>query len=247
MQSDAPQAERFFGNRLVQGAGKAFDVERFAAIAVTSTRTVPRGPLITLGFDGSKRWDHASLIGTEVETGYEWPLGIWRPEDFGGEIPASVVTGTVDWAFDTFDVWRLYGDPPYWEDTMAGWAGKHGKDRVVEWWTNRPKIMAGALRSWREGQRTGAVTHCAKTDEYCALFTEHVGNAIRFDTGYKDDDGQALWVAVKDRKGSPNKIDSVPAATLSWEARNDAIADGALNVKPFVSVYEKRGIEVFSI
>ena len=42
----------------------------------------------------------------------------------------------------------------------------------------------------------------------------------------------AARLAKKDRKGSPAKMDSVPAAILSWEARNDAIAAGALNLEP---------------
>ena len=238
---NAPEAERFFGNRLVQGAGKAFDAERFAALAVKRAKVIPDGALITIGVDGSRRWDHMSAIATEVASGYQWPLGIWRPEDHGGEIPGDIVTAVIDQAFETFDVWRLYADPPYWEDTIAGWSGRWGKDRVVEWWTNRPKAMAYALRAWAEAQRTGALSHCAEADRYCALFTEHVGNAVKRETGYRDDDG-ALWTAEKDRKGSPNKIDSVPAGALSWEARNDAIAAGALNVEEFVSVYEERGI-----
>lgn len=229
MQTDAPQAERFFGNRLVQGSGKAFDLDRFRDIAVKRSKIVPTRALITLGFDGSKRWDHASLIGTEVASGYQWPVGIWRPEDFKGEIPVHLVTAAVDTAFEEFDVWRLYADPPYWEDTVAGWAGHWGKDRVIEWWTNRPRAMAYATRAWAEGQRTGAMSHCAASDALCPLFTEHVGNAVKEDTGYKDDDGM-LWFAKKDRRGSPNKIDSVPAAVLSWDARMDAITEGVLHL-----------------
>lgn len=226
-QTDAPQAERFFGNRLVQGAGKAFDLERFSELAVGRPRRIPRGTLITIGVDGSILWDHMAAIATEVASGYQWPIGIWRPEDFGGEIPMATVDGAIDQAHDTWDVWRMYGDPPYIESWMAMWAGRYGDDRVVKWWTNRPKSMAYATRSWSEAIRSGELSHCPETDELCPLFTEHVGNAVKEDTGYRDDGGM-LWYPKKDRKGSPNKIDSSPAAILSWEARNDAIADGAL-------------------
>jgi hypothetical protein len=238
MAQNAPEAERFFGNRLVQGAGKAFDLERFKAIAVKRPKVVPERALVTLGFDGSKTRDHTALIATEVAGGYQWPLGIWRPEDHDGEIPAELVSAAVDQCFEYFDVWRLYGDPFFWEDTIAGWSGKYGKDRVAEWPTNRPRTMALAIRSWAEAQRSGALSHCAASDPFCERFTEHVGNAVKKETGYRDDDGN-LWVAEKDRKGSSNKIDSVPAAVLSWEARNDAIAAGALNLEEFTSIYEE--------
>ena len=238
-EKDPGQAFRFFGNGRPSGAGKAFDLEEWAAARAKAHVDVSHGTLITLGFDGSKRWDHAALIGTVVETGYQWPLGIWRPEDYPShEVPAAAITATVDEAMEAFDVWRLYADPPYCEDTVASWAGRWGKDRVVEWWTNRPRVMGAALRSWSEGIRTLAVMHCASGDPHCALFSEHVGNAFRQDTGYHDDQGQPVWIVQKERDGSPAKIDSVPAAALSWEARNDAVASGALNVEDQASIYD---------
>jgi hypothetical protein len=44
-----------------------------------------------------------------------------------------------------------------------------------------------------------------------------------------DDEERPLWTIKKERPDSPNKIDLVMAGCLSWEARGDAIADGALN------------------
>jgi hypothetical protein len=109
---------------------------------------------------------------------------------------------------------------------------------VYEWSTNRPKAMAYATASWVESVQAGLLSHCADS-ESCRQFSEHVGNAVRFDTGYKDETGIPLWIAVKPEPNSTQKIDSVPAAVLSWEARNDAIGAGALEDRP--SVYESRG------
>jgi hypothetical protein len=122
-------------------------------------------------------------------------------------------------------VWRMYCDPPHWTSEVAAWAGRYGDERVVKWWTNRVKAFGYALRSWEQAQKTREVSHCAESDEFCELFTGHVGNAFRFDTGYQDD-GHPVWIVTKDRDRSPDKIDSVPAAALSWEARMDAIAAG---------------------
>jgi hypothetical protein len=238
VEHDAAQASRFFGNGRETGHGQAFDVEIWTKRAVEIPYVVPRGTLCTIGYDGSKRWDHASMIATVVETGYQWPLGIWKPEDYAGhEIPAAAVTATLKAAMEHLDVWRVYADPPYWDETVAAWAGRWGKEVVLEWWTNRPKPMAYAIRAWHEAQTSSSMTHCATSDVHCKLFSEHVGNAYRSPTGLLDDERHELWVVTKDRDGSPAKIDSVPAAVLSWEARTDAIAAGALNRELEISAY----------
>lgn len=234
------QAERFFGNRLVSGAGRAFDIEIWNGLLVKRPKVVPEGALITIGGDGSTRWDHFSLIGTEVASGYQWPLGIWVPA--GEHVPMDQVDATLIWAYEHFDVWRGYFDPAYIESWIARWAGLFGADRALEWDTRRPKAMAYALRAWGEAQRTSELSHCAESDKFCTLFSTHVGNAVRRETGFQDDGG-FLWTVEKDRPGSHNKIDSVPAAALSWEARNDAIAAGAL-MTPAPSVYETRGFRI---
>jgi hypothetical protein len=224
---DLSQASRFFGNGLATGSGRAFDVERFRALAMRKPKAVDEGALIVIGIDGSRLWDATSIIATEITTGYQWPLGIWeRPPDAERwEVPEGEVEMAVDAAFERWTVWRMYCDPPYWESNIATWAGRYGDERVVKWWTNRPKSYGYALRTWAEAIRTGELRHCHRSAELCALFTAHVGNAYRVDTGYQDD-GQPVWIVSKDRDRSPDKIDSVPAAALSWEARTDAIAAG---------------------
>lgn len=239
---DEAQAKRFFGNILASGAGRAFDAELWTKLMLPVAKVVPDKTTITLGFDGSRRWDSTSLIATELATGYQWPLGIWeRPENAqrSWEVPVDEVDAAVIGAFMRWEVLRLYCDPPYWESTIAAWGGRFGPERVFEWWTNRPKAMAYALASWREAQQAKELSHCAD-GELCRRFSAHVRNAFRFDTGYRDDQGVPLWIVMKEQRNSLNKIDSVPAAALSWEARNDAIAEGALDERP--TVYEKRGL-----
>ncbi len=234
---DPAQAERFFGNRIVQAAGTAFDPLRWAALASPMAHPVPDGSAITLGFDGSRLHDSTALIATEIATGYQWPVGIWYPEQ--GEVRVDLVDAALTQTFERFDVWRLYADPPYWETWIAQWAGRWGAERVVEWWTARPKAMASALRAWATAMATGEVSHCPASDPLCGLFTEHVGNAIRRDTGYRDEAGY-LWTVEKPHP--LRKIDAVVAAALSWEARNDALAAGVGSQAPFTSVYETRGL-----
>lgn len=237
---DLPQAKRYFGNVPVAGAGRAFDLARWGDVRVKRKKVIPDGALVVLSFDGSRRWDATALIATEVASGYQWPIRIWeRPANAhdGWEVPADQVSAAVDQAFETWDVWRLYADPPYWEDTVAAWAGRHGKERVIEWWTSRPKAMALATRAWAEAMATRQVSHCAD-GPLCQHFTAHVGNAVKRETGYRDDGG-VLWTIEKDRPGSPRKIDAAVAAIIGWEARNDAIASGALSLVDLESAYDE--------
>ena len=225
MSKDPAEAARFFGNKLVEGAGRAFDLARWNELAAKKPHEIPDGALVVLGFDGSRSRDHTALIATEVASGFQWPLGIWRADEHGGQIPADLVDAAVEQAFETFDVWRMYADPPFWSEVIAAWAGRYGKERVVEWTTYRTRPMAYAIRAWRDAMNTGDVSHCPSTDELCRLFTDHVGNAVKHATGYRDDGGELY---ILEKPSDREKIDSAVAAVLSWEARNDALAAGAL-------------------
>jgi hypothetical protein len=126
-------------------------------------------------------------------------------------------------------VWRMYADPPYWETPIDEWAGRYGDQRVVRWWTNRTKAMAYALRAFH-----GAIADKNLSHDGHEALTRHIGNAVRFQTRMRDPDTAGfLWTIRKDGQKSPRKIDLAMAACLSWEARGDAIAAGALNRKTY--------------
>lgn len=223
------QAERFFGNRIVSGSGVAFDSERWMSLA--ADLVIPRKTLIVIGFDGSRVDDATALVATTVEGGHQWPLGIWeRPAgaDDNWEVPAVEVSETLEAAFDDYQVWRVYADPPYWQDTVNGWAGRYGEKVVVSWWTNRTKAMCWATRRFVEAQAGGALSHNGD-----AQLARHVANARRrVHPQIRDDKGHQMWDIQKDRPGSPDKIDAAMAAILSWECRGDAVAAGARQYTP---------------
>jgi hypothetical protein len=153
-------------------------------------------------------------------------VAVWeRPDnaDEAWEVPERQVDEAMISAFDTWDVWRLYADPPWWEGTVDKWAGRWGDDRVISWWTNRRRPMALALLAFRTSIIAGELTHDGDP-----TYARHIGNARRVNhPGMLDDDGTQLWTIAKDRPGSLNKIDLAIAGCLSWEARGDAIAAGA--------------------
>jgi len=229
--ADFAYLERVWLNRCVQAASVAFDVAQWKAMARPAI-DVPAGTKIALGFDGSRYDDNTALVATAVESGFQWPLGIWEPAGTAG-MPIDEVDGAVSDAFQRYEVMRMYCDPPKWESWIATWAGRYGEKRVVEWWTNRRKPMAYALRAFVTALAAGEITHGDHP-----LLARHIANARRLYTNLTDEQGARLWILRKERPDSPNKIDAAMAAVLSWEARNDALATGKANA----SVYEGRGL-----
>jgi phage terminase large subunit-like protein len=221
--ADRTYLERVWLNRLVQASDKAFDVEQWRRLARPGYVVAP-GAMVTLGFDGALFHDATALVMTEIATGHQVLLGLWeRPEGLESwQVPVAEVEAALERAFETWDVWRMYADPPYWESYVAKWAGQWGDKRVLEWWTNRMKPMAYAIKAFQNAVMAGDLSHDGSTG-----LARHVGNAQKKFLNLRDEDGSPLWVIYKERADSPHKIDAAMAACLSWEARNDAVAAGA--------------------
>lgn len=233
---DRAYLERVWLNRVVRGTDRAFDAEQWRALALPDF-SVQDGDTITLGFDGSRYNDATGLIATHIESGFQWVLGWWEQENnkVDWEVPVAEVDAAVAAAFQRWDVWRMYADPPYWETYVSKWAGEYGEKRVLEWWTNRPKQMAYAIKGFANAIMSGELTHDGNPH-----YARHVGNACRHPLTLRDESGIPLWTIYKERPDSPHKIDLAMAGVLSWEARNDAIAAGVGGR----SVYETRGLLV---
>lgn len=208
------------------GAAPAFDQALWDSLQHPTQTTIEPGRQVTLGFDGSRRWDATALVATDIETGFQHLVGAWeRPANANDdwEVPEHEVDETVAYAFHRWDVWRLYADPPYWEMALDRWAGDYGSEKVVKWWTNRLKHMALELAAWQGDMRPEELSHDGHE-----LLSRHIGNAALNETRMVDGD-RVLWLIRKDSPRSPRKIDAAMAACLSWAARGDAIRAGALN------------------
>lgn len=234
METDPAQAERFFGNRIQAAEDAAFDLTRWTTAypqgLEAKTRTIEPGSLIVIGVDGARFDDALAIIATDVESGHQWPLGIWtRPEnaDDDYEHPADEADAAMVEAFDTFDVWRVYCDPQWIGHLVDRWKGRWGDDRIISWTTHRPKPMAYALRAYKAAQTGGDLTHDGDP-----VFAAHIGHARRRKApGVYDEDRRPMWTVSKASPGSPLKIDAAVAGCISWEARGDAIAAGATKRK----------------
>lgn len=232
--TDRNQFYRVWLNMLIKSGSQAFDV--IAWKALKSEHKPEPGAQITIGFDGSQLQDGTALVCTEIESGFQWVAGVWecppgknlpgREPDW--RVPVADVDAKVRELFDTYDVWRMYADPPFWQEWIAKWQGdfvdEKGDPKVLEWWTNRRNQMAAALENFDTAIRTGTIAHDGDT-----RYQKHLGHSRRINLGRDKETERVIWLIAKDRKHSPNKIDIAMAGCLSFEARTDAIAAGVLN------------------
>ncbi len=237
--ADRTYLERVWLNRLVRSSERAFDAERWRELAKPDVKA-PDGELITLGFDGARYHDSTAIVATHVQSGHQWLVGLWeRPQNVEQwEVPETQVQEAVDAAFARWEVWRMYCDPPYWETHVSTWAGQYGEKRVLNWWTNRLKPMAYAIKAFTTAMAAGELSHDGNVH-----LGRHIGNACRRVLNMRDEAGVPLWVMQKERPDSPHKIDAAMAAVLSWEARRDALASGAATAG--TSVYEEQDLRIW--
>jgi phage terminase large subunit-like protein len=220
--TDRKYWERVWCNRPVQAGRKAFDLPAFRGLELELV--VPDGSLIVVGFDGAQFRDATAIVCTDVRTGHQWVAGAWEcPPGREGKwkVPTEEVELVMADLFARFNVWRLYADPPYWQQTIATWQGRFGDTRVIEWWTNRRRQMSDALRAYGTAIDEGSLSHSGDD-----VLVRHIGNAYRHDLPTLDENGKPLWLIRKEDSNSPFKIDAAMASILSWEARRDAIASG---------------------
>lgn len=228
--ADKQYLERVWTNRWTQTAAQAFDKEEFEALG-DARFTIPDGAFVTVGFDGAKFQDSTGFVVTDIKTGRQNVLGFWqRPDDdkiardedgkkVKWQVPEAEVNACFADIMKRFKVWRLYGDPPHWVETMANWHALY-PDQVFEFWTKDPTRMYYATKSYRGAIASGAVSHNGDPD-----FVRHIGNAGKRTTRGEDEDGEPRFVLTK--IAYERKFDLAVCAILSWQARMDALNEGA--------------------
>lgn len=216
--------ERVYLNRWRRSNSGAFDMTK----VVVLDEVIPRDSFVAVGFDGARFKDATAIVITDIPTGRQQIAGLWeRPEDaLRWEVPESDVNGVMEQVFRDYEVWRAYCDPPYWVETVAFWAGKW-PDQVAEWWTNRPRAAAYMCRAYDEAI-DGLQIKIVGTQDNREDMVRHIGHAGRKDLKITDDEGKPLWVLQKQDGQPQNKFDACMAGLLSWQARLDAIAEGAV-------------------
>lgn len=163
VETDPTQAERFFGNRLVQGLGSYMLEKLWDASRAESPSTETR---ISLGFDGSRSGDWTALRAETID-GYRFTPTygpdnrptFWNPDEWEGRIPRGEVNAAVAEVFAKYTVARFYVDPRHWETQTDAWALEHGEDVVVPWPTNQTGRMFDALTRFLEDTAEKVTTH----------------------------------------------------------------------------------------
>lgn len=228
LEYDPAQAQRFYGNIISSGGGAAYDILKWDELAKPDHEVKPRS-LVVLGVDGARYEDALAIIATEVQTGYQWPVGIWEvplaaDPDYAHDL--DEVDLAVSAMFDQYKVWRVYIDPQRIEQLVERWQGRWGEKTIIAWHTNRPRQIAYAVRRHVEAVNAGELTHSGD-----ATFRTHVANAVKQPLNVYDDDHRKMWSIKKERPHSPKKMDAAIASVLSYEARGDAVAAGQLQPK----------------
>jgi hypothetical protein len=227
LQHDPSQAERFFLNRIQAAEDTAFDWQRFAEECYQSEHELSKKTLVTIGVAGARFTNALAIIGTEVETGYQWPIGIWERPEYASEDyehPFTEIDAAFKEAMKFFSVWRVYCNPFQIDHLVDGWAGKYGDKKIISWATNRPRQMAWAVRNYQTALASGDISH---SEDKGSTFLTHIKNARKRKVAVVDERERQMYTISQDRPDSKNKIDAAVAAVLSWEARGDAIAAGA--------------------
>jgi hypothetical protein len=242
IRADEADSRRYFLNARTSASDAWLDHAEWAACARPEKRLQP-GDVVTLGFDGSVRDDSTAIVACRVSDGHVellehggWPT-CWEkppgPEGEGWQVDRDAVDAAVFAVFERYRVVGFYCDPPHWQDYVDRWSAEFAEGlevkgqqaRPLEWWTNRPTLMARALERFHDAVTAGDVSH-----DGGAVLTRHVLNARRRMS-------RGGIVIMKEHPKSVRKIDAAMAATLAYECRADAIALGVSGEEDAVGAY----------
>lgn len=183
-------------------------------------RPLEYGDAITLGFDGSKGGDWTALVACRVEDGAIFPIKVWNPERYEGQIPREQVNATVEHTFAHYDVRAMRADVREFEAYIDQWGVKFGKKLKVKATPKHPvafdmrgnqKTFTLDCERFEDAVLEGEIKHNGS-----AVLRQHILNAHRRPNNY----GIAISKASKD---SPRKIDAAVCAVLAYGARQELL------------------------
>jgi hypothetical protein len=174
-------------------------------------RQIQDGEPIVMFFDGSKSRDATGLAGCAMSDGHIFTIGSWEPDpkDPNDEVPVSSVDGTVEKAFERWEVVAFFADVKEWEGfTKITWPDRYadkllihavpgGKNPQAVAWDMRSKAFdfTAAAELTVDEMRERTFTHDGNP-----VMARHVENARRRLNRY----GVSI---SKESKESPRKID----------------------------------------
>ncbi|MCW2496410.1 hypothetical protein [Jatrophihabitans sp.] len=219
-EKDPGQAVRFYGNKAESGHGVWMVPERWNLRAKPRGLVAPKTQIVA-GFDGSDVDDWTGFR-CETRDGYQFtptfPDGrpmIWNPADFPGhQVPRIEVSAGMAHIAATFQLVRMYADPPYWESECDTWAELYGEDIVIRWYTKRATQMHSAAERLHVdlGKVDSGFWH-----DGCEFTAAHVHATHKTPRPSADQPGR--YVLCK--PGDGRKIDMAIPSILAHEAHGD--------------------------
>lgn len=219
-------AFRFYLNKVQESADAWINRRMWEELRKDEDPIMP-GDQIAIGFDGSLRSDSTAIVGCRLRDGKIFLIHV--QEDDGSEdwqVNSLLVDKAMRAARDMFKVEWVFADPSYWQNAVGQWAldfkelDREGRDIVFEFNPQRPKQMSEALERFHTAVMLGEdICHDGNQ-----LIAQHIGNAVTYEVP------QGTMIR-KESKNSKKKIDAAIAATLAYEARGEAIADGRMRIK----------------
>ena len=178
------------------------------------------GKPIALGLDGSESDDHTVLRAADIETGYQWTIGIWDPSRHtDGKVPKAAVDKAVRDAHEKWDVVAFYSDVHPFEDYIDRWEQDFGDQYCARVTQMHP--VKFDMRQQTSATKMIEALHTAVIDGVDISFEDdrrirqYYINARR----YPNSQGVTVAKGKKDEK-----IDAVPADGLARKARQDYLA-----------------------
>lgn len=250
IRNDPDDSRRYYLNQVTAHSAAWITPQEWDSLARPDYQPAD-GAQVTLGLDGSATDDHTALIACEVETGFEWPIEIWDPAEHGGELPRDAVREAVRGAFEQYDVVGFYSDVHPLESLVDEFELEYAEGLCVKSTTRHPIAWDMRAKKSEEEDTIGgreavllaveafhaAIVESARRvaeagDEAASLVAsgelpvthsgeprmrQHFVNARRRPVGRRITFG-------KEHQGSANKIDSVAAAMLARQCRQDYLA-----------------------
>jgi phage terminase large subunit-like protein len=194
----------------VNGASAWLPRDEWDKCADTSVKVNSKTPVV-LAFDGSISDDSTALTGCTVPSDGSKPhvfvLNVWAKEEPGWTVDRDEVDAAVKDAFKRYNVVEMVADPYGWRTEIQRWAKRYGAARVVEF----PSYVLSRMAPFTDSLTT-AIKQQTMTHDGNAVLAQHVANARAKSTVYGD-------VIVKDRKGSPRKIDAAVTTVMAYGVR----------------------------
>ena len=227
---DPAQAERFFGNRDVAGAGVWLKQGKFEAKA-TPGLVIAKRTKVGLGFDGSDNEDWTGIRLSTLDFHHFTPTygdddrkTLWRPTGDPQRIERAEVRAAFHHIMNEFDVIRAYLDPHMWETEIDGLAGQYGEKVFVKWPTFSIPRMWPALERYRTdlyAPKGEGISHDGDPE-----VVEHAKHAIMRTRDLDPLTGRRQYILGKSAEHL--KFDYLMSDVLAHEAAADAVAGGAL-------------------